>query len=43
MKTNLIKIVDSIPTPTPEQGNHALALTLAFVTGFIFAMLILGY
>lgn len=42
MKNNLVKIIDSIPTPTPEQGDSLVNLTLAFVAGFIFALLIFG-
>jgi hypothetical protein len=42
VKNNLVKIIDSIPTPTPEQGDRALNLMLAFVAGFIFALLVYG-
>jgi hypothetical protein len=42
VKNNLVKIIDSIPTPTPEQGDGLVNLTLAFVAGFIFALLIFG-
>ena len=43
MKNNLVKIVDSIPVPTPEQGDRAVTLVCAFVAGFIFAILVFGY
>jgi hypothetical protein len=39
MKRNLI---DMIPTPTPEQGDKMVNLALAFVAGFIVALLIYG-
>ena len=39
----LERAIDAIPTPTPEQGDRAVNLTLAFVAGFIFAMLVFGY
>ena len=42
MKNNLVKIIDGIPTPTPEQGDRAVNLMLAFVAGFIVAMLVFG-
>jgi hypothetical protein len=42
MKNNLVKIIDSIPIPTPEQGDNAVNLALAFVAGFIFAILVFG-
>jgi hypothetical protein len=38
----LHKIIDAIPTPTPELGDKLVNLTLAFVAGFIFAMLAFG-
>jgi hypothetical protein len=38
----LRKIIDGIPTPTPEQGDKMVNLALAFVTGFIVAMLVFG-
>jgi len=38
----LQKLIDAIPTPTPEQGDYAVNLTLAFVAGFILAMLAYG-
>jgi len=38
----LIRFIYAIPTPTPEQGDRALNLTLAFVAGFIVAMLAYG-
>jgi hypothetical protein len=39
----LNRVIDAIPTPTPEQGDRAVNLTLVFVAGFIFAMLVFGY
>ncbi len=42
MTNFLIRIIDAIPTPTPEQGDRAVNLTLAFVAGFILAMLVYG-
>jgi hypothetical protein len=42
MTNFLIKLIDAIPTPTPEQGDRAVNLTLAFVAGFILAMLVYG-
>lgn len=38
----LRKLIDAIPTPTPEQGDRAVNLTLAFVAGIIFCMLANG-
>ena len=38
----LRKLIDAIPTPTPEQGDYAVNLTLAFVAGFIVAVLAYG-
>lgn len=38
----LHKLINAIPTPTPEQGDRAVNLTLAFVAGFILAMLVYG-
>jgi hypothetical protein len=38
----IIRLLDAIPTPTPEQGDRAVNLTLAFVAGFIVAMLAFG-
>lgn len=35
-------IIDMIPTPTPEQGDKFVNLALAFIAGFIFAMLVFG-
>ena len=41
--TNLLtRIIDVIPTPTPEQGDRAVNLTLAFIAGFILAMQVYG-
>lgn len=37
MKKN---IIDMIPTPSPELGDKLVNLTLAFVAGFIVAMLV---
>ena len=42
MRNNLVKIIDSIPTPTPEQGDRAVTLTCSFIAGFIFAILVFG-
>lgn len=39
MKRN---IIDMIPTPSPELGDKLVNLTLAFVAGFIVAMLVFG-
>jgi hypothetical protein len=39
----LNRVIDAIPTPTPEQGDRAVNLTLAFTAGFIFAILVFGY
>ena len=36
----LRRLIDSIPVPTPEQGDTLVNLTLAFVAGFILAMLV---
>ena len=38
----LRRLIDAIPTPTPEQGDYAVNLTLAFVAGFILAILAYG-
>jgi hypothetical protein len=35
-------LIDMIPTPTPEQGDKMVNLMLAFVAGFIFALLVFG-
>lgn len=35
----LRRLIDRIPTLTPEQGDRAVNLTLAFTAGFITAML----
>jgi uncharacterized protein involved in exopolysaccharide biosynthesis len=42
MTNFLIRVIDAIPTPTPEQGDRAVNLMLAFVAGFILAMLAFG-
>ena len=36
----LRKLIDRIPSIDPETGDRAVNLTLAFVAGFILAMLI---
>jgi hypothetical protein len=33
-------LIDMIPTPSPELGDKMVDLTLAFVAGFMLAMLI---
>ena len=38
----LRKLIDSIPTPSPETGDKWVNLALAFTAGFIFAMLVFG-
>jgi hypothetical protein len=38
----LRKIIDGTPTPTPELGDKLVNLMLAFVAGFIVAMLAYG-
>jgi uncharacterized protein involved in exopolysaccharide biosynthesis len=38
----LRRLIDAIPTPTPEQGDRAVNLMLAFVAGFITAVLAYG-
>jgi hypothetical protein len=42
MKNNLIRSINSIPTPTPEQGDRVVTLSLAFVAGFLFAIVVYG-
>jgi hypothetical protein len=42
MTNFLIKLVDAIPTPTPEQGDRAVMYTCTFAAGFIFCMLVNG-
>lgn len=42
MTNFLIKLVDAIPTPTPEQGDRAVMYTCAFAAGFIVCMLVNG-
>ena len=42
-KRFLENIIDAIPTPTPESGDRAVNLMLAFAAGFIFAMLVFEY
>jgi hypothetical protein len=36
------KLIDAIPTPSPEFGDKLVNLTLAFTAGFILAMLTFG-
>ena len=36
------RLIDAIPTPSPETGDYAVNLTLAFTAGFILAMLTFG-
>jgi hypothetical protein len=36
------RLIDAIPTPSPEQGDRMVNLTLAFTAGFILAMLAFG-
>jgi hypothetical protein len=38
----LRKLIDSIPSIDPETGDKVLNLALAFVAGFIVAMLVYG-
>lgn len=38
----LRKLIDAIPTPSPELGDSLVNLTLAFTAGFILAMLVFG-
>jgi hypothetical protein len=42
MTNLLIKLVDAIPTPTPEFGDRMVNYTLAFACGFIVCMLANG-
>jgi hypothetical protein len=42
MTNFFIRLIDSIPTPSPETGDRMVNLTLAFVAGFIVAMLAFG-
>ena len=43
MRNNLVRAINSIPVPTPEQGDRAVTLVGAFVAGFIFAILVFGH
>jgi hypothetical protein len=36
----LRKLIDWIPTPDPEFGDNLVNLMLAFVAGFVIAMLV---
>jgi hypothetical protein len=38
----LRKIIDGIPTPNPETGDKVVNLALAFIAGFIVALLVYG-
>jgi hypothetical protein len=38
----LRRLIDAIPTPTPELGDKMVNLMLAFVAGFITAVLAYG-
>ena len=38
----LIRLIDAIPTPTPEQGDRAVMYTCLFGFGFIVGMLAFG-
>jgi hypothetical protein len=38
----LRKLIDNTPTPTPERGDKMVNLMLAFVAGFIVALLVYG-
>ncbi len=42
MTNFLIRLIDAIPTPTPEQGDRAVMYTCTFAAGFIFCMLVNG-
>lgn len=42
MKNNLVRAINSIPVPTPEQGDRAITLACSFIAGFIFAILVFG-
>ena len=39
-KRFLENIIDAIPTPSPEFGDALVNLSLAFVAGFLIAMLV---
>ena len=38
----LTKLLDAIPTPTPEQGDKLVGYTCVFGLGFCFAILAFG-
>jgi hypothetical protein len=38
----IARLIDAIPTPSPELGDKLVNLTLAFTAGFILAMLAFG-
>ncbi len=42
MRNNLVRVIDSIPVPIPEQGDRAVTLFCSFVAGFIFAIVVFG-
>jgi hypothetical protein len=42
MKRFLENFIDAIPTPSPKTGDKMVNLMLAFVAGFIVALLIYG-
>jgi hypothetical protein len=42
MTNFLIKLLDAIPVPTPEQGDRAVMYTCTFAAGFVFCMLVNG-
>lgn len=38
----IIRLIDAIPTPTPEQGDRWVTYTCIFGFGFILGMLVTG-
>ena len=42
MTNFLIRLIDAIPTPTPEQGDRAVTMTCIVGFGFILGMLVTG-
>jgi capsular polysaccharide biosynthesis protein len=38
----LERAIDAIPTINPETGDRLVNLTLAFIAGFVFALIIFG-
>jgi hypothetical protein len=38
----LEKAIDAIPTINPETGDRLVNLALAFIAGFVFALIIFG-